>query len=105
MLPINNSDTAWLIVADYNQDNDYYHEELREDVLNPVIDEWNCEFYCEDIKDFGTNSQMVGGDTMGDLVGNGEYDITDMVNDHNGAAVNRGVIGELVGGNPYDPNK
>ncbi len=40
MIPINNSDTAWLIVSDYLQDNDYCYEDLREDILNPEINEW-----------------------------------------------------------------
>ncbi len=44
MLPINNSDTAWLIVSDYNQDNDLPHEELREDVLNPETNFWCWEW-------------------------------------------------------------
>ncbi len=40
MNPINNSDTAWLIVTDYNQDNDLFYEDLREDILNPEINSW-----------------------------------------------------------------
>lgn len=41
MIPINNSDTAWLITADYNQDKDIgFPEELREDVLNPEVNQW-----------------------------------------------------------------
>ncbi len=44
MNPINNSDTAWLIVADYNQDNGRFHEDLREDVLNPEINDWKYDF-------------------------------------------------------------
>ena len=40
MTPINNSDTAWLIVSDYNQDNDLPYEDLREDILNPEVDGW-----------------------------------------------------------------
>jgi hypothetical protein len=43
MVPINNSDTAWLIVSDFNQDNDKHYEDLREDVLNPEINEWHWE--------------------------------------------------------------
>ncbi len=39
MIPINNSDTAWLIVADYNQDNNLPYEELREDIVNPEINQ------------------------------------------------------------------
>jgi len=44
MIPINNSDTAWLIVSDYNQDNGKYYNELREDVYNPEVNEWDWEF-------------------------------------------------------------
>jgi hypothetical protein len=44
MTPINNSDTAWLIVADWNQDNDMHHEELKEDVLEPVVNSWHYEY-------------------------------------------------------------
>lgn len=46
ILPINNSDTAWLIVSDYNQDNDIgYPEELREDIISPDINLWSSEFH------------------------------------------------------------
>jgi hypothetical protein len=44
MIPINNSDTAWLIVSDYNQDNGKYHEELREDVLDPDVSQWHYTY-------------------------------------------------------------
>ncbi len=44
MKPINNSDTAWLIVSDYNQDNDLPYEELREDILNPQINNWSYDY-------------------------------------------------------------
>lgn len=44
MIPINNSDTSWLIVADYNQDNSIgFPEVLREDVCNVEVNEWNYE--------------------------------------------------------------
>jgi hypothetical protein len=40
MLPINNSDTAWLIVSDFNQDNSIgYSDCLREDIANPEINQ------------------------------------------------------------------
>jgi hypothetical protein len=42
MIPINNSDTAWLVVSDFNQDNAIgYPDDLREDVLNPDINDWD----------------------------------------------------------------
>ncbi len=41
MIPINNSDTAWLIVADYNQENDIgFPDALREDILDPTQEIW-----------------------------------------------------------------
>ena len=54
MTPINNSDTAWLIVSDYNQDNDKFYEDLREDIYNPNINEWNYEFHTTPL--VGTNA-------------------------------------------------
>jgi len=44
MIPINNSDTAWLIVTDYNQDNDLPYEELREDILTSDGNQWHHEY-------------------------------------------------------------
>jgi hypothetical protein len=43
MIPINNSDTAWLIVTDYNQDNNLPYAELREDILNPAINDGDVQ--------------------------------------------------------------
>jgi len=60
MTPINNSDTA-LIVTDFNQDNGKFYEELREDVYNPVINQW----YYEN-KYFGVGSVIVGDCRVGD---------------------------------------
>jgi hypothetical protein len=39
MIPINNSDTAWLIVSDYNQDNGKFYEDLRNDIYWPSIND------------------------------------------------------------------
>ncbi len=47
MLPINNSDTAWLIVSDYNQENGIFYEELREDVLSPDVNNWSIYYMYE----------------------------------------------------------
>jgi hypothetical protein len=44
MTPINNSDTAWLIVSDYNQENNLPYEELREDVLTSDSHQWHHEY-------------------------------------------------------------
>ncbi len=43
MIPINHSDTAWLIITDYLQDNNLPYEDLREDILNPEINNWDWE--------------------------------------------------------------
>lgn len=41
MIPINNSDLAWLIVSDYNQDHNVgFPNELREDIYNPDCNDW-----------------------------------------------------------------
>ncbi len=53
MNPINNSDTAWLIVSDYNQDNGKFYKELREDILNPETNRWEME-YSSSYADVGT---------------------------------------------------
>ncbi len=45
MIPINNSDTAWLVVSDYNQDNGKYYEELREDIISPNVNDWVADFH------------------------------------------------------------
>lgn len=50
MIPINNSDLAWLVVSDYNEDNGIgFPYELREDVYNPEVNDWSQLFpyhYC-----------------------------------------------------------
>jgi hypothetical protein len=43
MIPINNSDTAWLITADFNQDNNLPYLDLIEDINNPETDQWSIE--------------------------------------------------------------
>lgn len=66
MKPINNSDLAWLIVADYNQDNNIgFPDDLREDVLNPDGDQWRYE--CRHIGVGAIHEGMfVGGEYIGD---------------------------------------
>lgn len=109
MNPINNSDLAWLITADYNQDNDIgFPDELREDVLNPVPNDWECEWqYVYVNQSVGDNCGRVGEGSLGDgqLVGQREQDITENPNDLNGASWGEGVTGQQVGGSPYDPNQ
>ncbi len=64
MIPINNSDTAWLIVADYNQDNAIGCPDfLREDVLDPDVNTYIPEYSTAGI--VGTNFNLfadIGGD-------------------------------------------
>ncbi len=43
MIPINNSDTAWLITADFNQDNNKFYLDLIEDIYCPSINDWYFE--------------------------------------------------------------
>lgn len=67
MIPINNSDTAWLVVSDFNQENSIgYPDELREDILNPDVDQWGYEFAVEDAIEL---CRKVGGIYQGGMVG------------------------------------
>lgn len=62
MLPINNSDLAWLIVSDYNQDNNIgFPDDLREDILDPKVNDW---YYKN-----GNGPQETGGFAVGGQVG------------------------------------
>jgi hypothetical protein len=74
MTPINNSDTAWLIVSDYNQDNGKFYEELREDVLNPEVNQYHFEHtifvpYCVGGDNYHNNQVGV---ELGHLGGTGD---------------------------------
>lgn len=45
MIPINNSDLAWLVVSDYKEDNGILGaEELREDIYNPETNQWSHDY-------------------------------------------------------------
>ncbi len=68
MIPINNSDTAWLIVSDWNQDNGRYHEELREGILNPETNQWHYNFRISGVGVGGGMSGLAGSDVW-DLFG------------------------------------
>lgn len=62
MIPINNSDLAWLIVSDYNQDNDIgCPEALRDDVNEPQVNDWRYEY----------RADWIGGIPEGSYVGSG----------------------------------
>lgn len=100
MVPVNNSDLAWLIVTDYNQENDLPYEDLRNDILNPEVNDWSIYYVYET---FGTAS--VGGDrrdssSVGCDIGNPH--LSPMEELYCGRLVG-GIhdYGENVGGNHY----
>jgi hypothetical protein len=94
MIPINNSDTAWLVVTDYNQDNGKFYEQLREDILNCNVNEWDWDY--KFYEPFTIGLKEVGAAwNFGDKVGNGQ----------GGYVGEEGGVGEViidigVGGNP-----
>ncbi len=61
MIPINNSDTAWLVVSDYNQENGKYYEDLREDIYNPNVNDWNWAYAFTGV---GISISPVGNDIL-----------------------------------------
>ena len=67
MTPINNSDTAWLITTDFNQDNGIFYEDLKEDILNPAINQWEfeCKFVGGDVGDVYISGVGCCGDGVG----------------------------------------
>jgi hypothetical protein len=107
MLPINNSDIAWLIVSDYNQDNDIgFPDSLREDIVDPDINHWYWEWN-KTIPIPGLNA--VDGVGMFGAVGGGGSSYASLISGPVGSVYS--VIGgerssgdhNLVGGNA--PNK
>lgn len=100
MIPINNSDTAWLIVADYNQDNGKFYEDLIEDIISPNVNQWDWEYWDVNTAVGGNSSGRIGGIIKG-IGSNGHT-----VGEH-GSVGCRGDVGSSffnddVGGN-YDP--
>lgn len=94
MIPINNSDTAWLIVADYNQENSKYHEELRKDVLNPNVNDYHFEFISS--KHVGTEDDLE--EALGvDDVGDGNTRFSETNGSYVGGYINHWIGGGLVG--------
>lgn len=94
MIPINNSDLAWLVVSDFNQDNSIgYPDELREDVHSPEINNWCYEYYPSPKYVGSAHAEHVGGCLNSSNVGH----IVGMRNRNNIV----GGIGnsDLVGGN------
>lgn len=97
MTPINNSDTAWLIVADYNQDNGRFHEELREDILNPEVNDWRAEYRAD-----GVGGIWKGGSVGSDIIGGYEVGNNQMWQVGCRFDPNIGVYpSHLVGGHTY----
>ncbi len=93
MTPINNSDTAWLIVSDYNQENGKFYEELREDILNVNMNDWYHEYL--------TVAPNVGG-AGGFHVG---HFISGDVGHRCNLFLSTYDYGTCVGGNYNDPNQ
>lgn len=99
MIPINNSDTAWLIVADYNQDNSIgYPDFLRDDVNDPEVDCWSMELYQKQDKFTGTHRNYVGAGSSAMAQGVGRVGCCSGT-----IFVGETIDGRFVGG--YDPNK
>jgi len=105
MIPINNSDTAWLIVSDYNQENDIgFPEQLREDVLEVNVNDW---YYKNGMVLLYTSihDPEVGGFAVGGSVGTANGDnayVGTILHSHAGDAddlCNNGLRGGMVGGN------
>jgi hypothetical protein len=105
MQPINNSDTAWLIVADYNQDNGKFYEDLIEDVLNPVTND-GCY-------DYEYNAHHLGPSNVGccNNIESHVGHIPDVIlnvtvgGGYGGVGGGFVISGNVVGGHPdYDPN-
>jgi hypothetical protein len=64
MIPINNSDTAWLIVSDYLQDNGKYFDELRNDILNPEINDEISLILAVSFQSFCVGGSLIGFGTV-----------------------------------------
>lgn len=93
MIPINNSDLAWLITADYNQDNAIgYPDCLRDDIANPDINDWHY-VYNDDSRVGGMIIEHVGTAYIGDneFVGGSDYVVGDAVDP--GVGSDEGYIG------------
>jgi hypothetical protein len=78
MIPINNSDTAWLIITDYNQDNSLPYEDLLQDIYCPSINEWFYEYQLFDLASGSDEGDIADGNEYGDVVGEGD----DLVGDY-----------------------
>jgi hypothetical protein len=72
MIPINNSDIAWLIVTDYNQDNNLPYEDLRDDVCSVEVNGWSWEWENDTHGVYGYDVGSVGSGIGGFSVGSGD---------------------------------
>lgn len=95
MTPINNSDLAWLVTADYNQDHNIpFAEELREDIYNPDVNDWvDREYTAYDMIEY----KKVGSRHH---LGVGSAGFSRIVTEQNGGGVGFGEIptlGQSVG--------
>ncbi len=105
MVPINNSDTAWLIVSDFLQDNGIgFPDELRKEILDPGEDQWHVLYMCNlmDRVGSGIGSRHVGVNSYihVSMVGIGD-DIGGV--DVNNGPINIGRESASVGGNSHYP--
>ncbi len=103
MVPVNNSDTAWLIVSDYNQDNGIFYEDLREDILDPQIDKGDWEWVAGGVGP--RKGKKVGSlYPTSDEVGDGDNEI-DIGGDSFSFPGSGNMAGEWVGGYLDDSNQ
>jgi hypothetical protein len=105
MTPINNSDTAWLIVSDHNQDNNLPYEDLREDILNPETNQWQYEHHGISL---GNYPDLVGGwfydrENVGDAFGVSLVTNGLEISIFNGRFVGDEDIQSIQVGGNYDP--
>jgi hypothetical protein len=114
IIPINNSDTAWLVVSDFNQENSLPSEDLRNDILNPDTEQWSPEFplafktpnpFMTNL--FMTNFMDLG--THGRVVGSASGNPSELVNEieilRSNFIGSCYVIGCYVGGSEHDSDK
>lgn len=94
MLPVNNSDTAWLVVADWNQENGKHYKELIEDIIDPDVDAW-----CNEYLYLGVGYSLY--QVLNATVGSGEFHRGTATPHDYGYAVGEPFYGKYIGGNYY----
>jgi len=100
MIPINNSDTAWLIVSDYNQDNGKFYEDLREDVNDPDVDQWHYVYRLGGMS-VGSRMNHLGGIDIWDIFGIEFEEVGIRVNAIGDVGVGGIYDGQFIGGMPF----